>query len=92
MVYAGFEGGVSISQKNLEQARSKFLLDKLTGKLPTDMKGGFASQLPPLTTDREKKISRSKASHLSASSKSRLDDSEIKPSENKKDKTGAQQP
>lgn len=36
LVYAGFEGGASMSQKNLEQARSKFLLDKLTGKLPTD--------------------------------------------------------
>ena len=34
LVYAGFEGGASMSQKNLEQARSKFLLDKLTGKLP----------------------------------------------------------
>ena len=34
LVYAGFEGGESMSQKNLEQARSKFLLDKLTGKLP----------------------------------------------------------
>ena len=34
LVFAGFEGGASMSQKNLEQARSKFLLDKLTGKLP----------------------------------------------------------
>ena len=34
LVYAGFEGGASMSQKNLEQARSKYLLDKLTGKLP----------------------------------------------------------
>lgn len=41
LVYAGFEGGASMSQKNLEQARSKFLLDKLTGKLPP-------RQLPPL--------------------------------------------
>ena len=34
LVYAGFEGGVSTSQNNLEKARSKFLVDKLTGKLP----------------------------------------------------------
>lgn len=42
MVYAGFEGGLSLSQKNLEQARTKFLLDKLTGKLPPEMRGGMA--------------------------------------------------
>lgn len=41
MVFAGFEGGVSLSQKNLEQARTKFLLDKLTGKLPQDLRGGL---------------------------------------------------
>ena len=29
MVMAGFEGGYSMNQKNLELARSKFLLDKL---------------------------------------------------------------
>lgn len=34
LVYAGFEGGASLSQNNLEKARSKFLVDKLTGKLP----------------------------------------------------------
>lgn len=34
LVYAGFEGSVSLSQLNLEKARSKFLVDKLTGKLP----------------------------------------------------------
>ena len=43
LVYAGFEGGASMSQKNLEQARSKFLLDKLTGKLPS-------KTLPPIDT------------------------------------------
>jgi len=32
LVYAGFEGGASMSQLNLEKARSKFLVDKLTGK------------------------------------------------------------
>ena len=41
LVFAGFEGGASLSQKNLEQARSKFLLDKLTGKLP-ERKGKLA--------------------------------------------------
>ena len=38
LVYAGFEGGASMSQKNLEQARSKYLLDKLTGKLPPELR------------------------------------------------------
>jgi hypothetical protein len=47
MVYAGFEGGVSMSQKNLELARSKFLLDKLTGKLPEEIRKGRL--LPPLS-------------------------------------------
>lgn len=42
MIYAGFEGGTSLSQKNLEQARTKYLLDKLTGKLPPELKGGNA--------------------------------------------------
>jgi hypothetical protein len=42
LVYAGFEGGESMSQKNLEQARCKFLLDKLTGKLPN------RQTLPPI--------------------------------------------
>lgn len=40
LVYAGFEGGASMSQKNLEQARSKYLLDKLTGKLPAELRHG----------------------------------------------------
>jgi len=38
MVMAGFEGGYSMNQKNLELARSKFLLDKLTGKLPQELR------------------------------------------------------
>jgi hypothetical protein len=46
-------------------ARSKFLLDKLTGKLHADLKGGLAATLPPITKDFEgyKKSTRSKASH-----------------------------
>ena len=47
MVMAGFEGGYSMNQKNLELARSKFLLDKLTGKLPPELRGG-KMKLPPL--------------------------------------------
>ena len=49
LVYAGFEGGVSMSQKNLELARSKFLLDKLTGKLPAELRRGH---LPPIDDSR----------------------------------------
>ena len=75
MIYAGFDGGLSLSQKNLEQARTKYLLDKLTGKLPPEMKGGNAQILPPLnlTKDTPKKGSKSKGA-LSVSSKSRADD------------------
>lgn len=70
MIYAGFEGGVSVSQRNLEQARSKFLLDKLTGKLPPELlRGGLGSILPPISKEYEgmKKGSRSKGSHISVS-------------------------
>jgi hypothetical protein len=49
MVMAGFEGGYSLGQKNLELARSKFLVDKLTGKLPEELRGGMATKLPPLS-------------------------------------------
>jgi hypothetical protein len=48
LVYAGFEGSSSMSQKNLEQARSKFLLDKMTGKLPAELRGGKSRALPPI--------------------------------------------
>ena len=48
LVYAGFEGGLSMSQKNLELARSKFLLDKLTNKLPKELRKGKGKVLPPL--------------------------------------------
>jgi hypothetical protein len=49
MVMAGFEGGYSMNQKNLELARSKFLLDKLTGKLPSELRQGKLAKLPPLS-------------------------------------------
>ena len=42
----GFEGGHCVNQKNLEMARSKFLLDKLTNKLPPELR---KRQLPPIT-------------------------------------------
>lgn len=45
-----FEGGFSMNQKNLELARSKFLLDKLTGKLPPEMRGKN-KKLPKLSSD-----------------------------------------
>lgn len=47
MVMAGFEGGYSMNQKNLELARSKFLLDKLTNKLPQELRGKH--KLEPLS-------------------------------------------
>lgn len=37
-----------MSQRNLEVARSKFLLDKLTGKLPPELRQGRSAKLPPL--------------------------------------------
>ena len=48
MVMAGFEGGYSMNQKNLELARSKFLLDKLTGKLPPELRNSAKAKLEPL--------------------------------------------
>lgn len=49
MIFQGFEGGASISQKNLEQARAKFMIDKLTRKLPPDvLKGNTQGMLPPI--------------------------------------------
>jgi hypothetical protein len=51
MVMAGFEGGYSLGQKNLEMARSKYLVDKLTGKLSDEIRGGKPSKLPPLTDE-----------------------------------------
>jgi len=48
LVMAGFEGGYSLGQKNLELARSKYLVDKLTGKLTEDMRGGASKKLPPI--------------------------------------------
>ena len=46
-----------MNRKNLELARSKFLLDKLTGKLPPELKGGLATKLPPLKEmERDKTI------------------------------------
>lgn len=51
LVYAGFEGAASLSQKNLELARSKFLLDKITGKLPKELRQGKSKALPALGSD-----------------------------------------
>jgi hypothetical protein len=51
LVYAGFEGGASLSQKNLELARSKFLLDKITGKLPKELRQSRPKALAPLGSD-----------------------------------------
>lgn len=75
MIYAGFEGGKSLSQQNLEQARTKFLLDKITGKLPAELKGGNAQILPPLNfpKDTPKKGPKSRGG-MSVSSKSRAED------------------
>ena len=79
MVYAGFEGGVSLSQKNLEQARTKYLLDKLTGKLPPELRSGLGQVLPPISKDspRNKKGPKSRGT-MSVSSKSRADEREFR--------------
>ena len=77
LVYAGFEGGVSLSQKNLELARSKFLLDKLTGKLPAELRGGKSKVLPPLGGDDTKSVQ----SQSQASGKKQDKQSEVKTEE-----------
>jgi dynein heavy chain len=51
MAMTGFEGGHCVNQKNLEMARSKFLLDKLTNKLPPELLSASRRKLPPI--DRE---------------------------------------
>ena len=56
MVMTGFEGGTSVNQKNLEMARSKFLLDKLTNKLPPELRGGKMTKLPPLNADGDTEV------------------------------------
>jgi hypothetical protein len=61
LVYAGFEGSASMSQKNLELARSKFLLDKITGKLPKELRSGKSKTLPPID-DNKSQHSTSQAS------------------------------
>lgn len=90
MVYAGFEGGVSLSQKNLEQARTKYLLDKLTGKLPPELRGGLGQVLPPISRDSPKAGKKGPKSRgtMSVSSKSRADEKEFKTGATEKDKTG----
>jgi dynein heavy chain len=57
VVMAGFEGGYSLGQKNLELARSKYLIDKLTGKLSEELRGK-QGKLPPIEEFRESLKSR----------------------------------
>lgn len=85
MVMAGFEGGYSMNQKNLEMARSKFLLDKLTGKLPPELRGGKAGKLPPLSESGRDAMSRGSA--LSKKSLEQLEELEKEDFEEKKDIT-----
>ena len=42
ILHADFAGGISISQKNLEGARIKYIIDKVTGRIPGDLKRGAA--------------------------------------------------
>jgi len=52
MTMAGFEGGYSLGQKNLELARSKYLVDKLTGKLGEEFRVK-KGKLPPIDAVRD---------------------------------------
>lgn len=72
---AGFEGGFSINQKNLELARSKFLIDKLTGKLPLDMRKS-AKKLPPLSDGRSQMSESQKMSVKAVEDYKKQDDDE----------------
>jgi hypothetical protein len=83
MVMAGFEGGYSMNQKNLELARSKFLLDKLTGKLPPELRNSAKAKLEPLYDQDEL---RSKLSQHDDAIGKPLDDDEEE-EEEKKDTT-----
>ena len=50
-----------MNQKNLELARSKFLLDKLTGKLPPQLRRNASKlgKLPPISDGGSRPMSRS---------------------------------
>lgn len=71
--YAGFEGSFSLSQKNLELARSKYLLDKVTGRLPKELRQGKLKTLPPIGGADDTK------SQASASHAALQEDKQIKP-------------
>jgi len=70
MTMAGFEGGYSLGQKNLELARSKYLIDKLTGKLGNEIRASKTGKLPPLDAVRDGLQSR--GSQLSTKSSKKL--------------------
>ena len=66
MAMTAFEGGFSMNQKNLELARSKFLLDKLTGKLPPELRGK-GGHLPPISEmDKSRAMSRASINAMDA--------------------------
>jgi len=82
MAMSAFEGGFSMNQKNLELARSKFLLDKLTGKLPPELRGK-SGLLPPISeTDKSRAMSRGSINALDADL--------IKEEKNEEDAPGAE--
>ena len=90
----GFEGGYSMNQKNLELARSKFLVDKLTAKLPQYdrkrrpqtgiVRGG---QLPPLSDSGRDAISRGSRSRLSVTNLEQIPDLDDEHEETPKEHT-----
>jgi len=86
MVMAGFEGGYSLGQKNLELARSKYLVDKLTGKLSEEIRGGKPSKLPPIDDIRDSLHSR--GSQMSG--KSRREEDKEDEDDGKAKETGQQ--
>lgn len=72
----GFEGGYSMNQKNLELARSKFLVDKLTAKLPQYGRKPRpqTGHLPPLSDSGRDLISRGSRSHMSVKNLEQIPD------------------
>ena len=68
LVYAGFEGAASLSQKNLELARSKFLLDKIK-----DSAGKAAEGVQKAAESGQEKLEETKLKKLKLAGRDRME-------------------
>lgn len=85
MVMAGFEGGYSLNQKTLEQIRSKYLLDKITGKIPPELRQGKGAKLPPIGDQSQRGDDEARASQMSDKSQAKIENTKEEEVEQKKE-------